>query len=97
VTASRGLLGIALHPGFPQNPSVYLYWTESSTDQDTGVLRQTPVLGNRVDRFVWNGSALTFAQNLIKIRALEQDANQPERGNHDGGVIRFGPDLHFRR
>jgi glucose/arabinose dehydrogenase len=26
------------------------------------------------------------------LRALQQDADQPERGNHDGGVIDFGPD-----
>ncbi len=90
--SERGLLGIALHPQFPQNPSVYLYWTESSTGADTDVLSQTPLLGNRVDRFVWDGSALTLAQSLIRIRALQQDANQPERGNHDGGVITFGPD-----
>jgi glucose/arabinose dehydrogenase len=25
--SERGLLGIALHPGFPANPGVYLYWT----------------------------------------------------------------------
>jgi glucose/arabinose dehydrogenase len=90
--SERGLLGIVLHPDFLHNPSVYLYWTESSTGQDTDVLAQTPLLGNRVDRFVWNGAALTFAQQLIRIRALQQDAGQPERGNHDGGVITFGPD-----
>ncbi len=28
--SERGLLGIALHPNFPTNPSVYLYWTENS-------------------------------------------------------------------
>jgi glucose/arabinose dehydrogenase len=39
--SERGLLGIALHPDFPQDPSVYLYWTESSTGQDTDVLSQT--------------------------------------------------------
>jgi glucose/arabinose dehydrogenase len=90
--SERGLLGVALHPDFPHNPSVYLYWTESSTGQDTDVLGQTPLLGNRVDRFVWDGAALTLAQQLIRIRALQQDAGQPERGNHDGGVITFGPD-----
>jgi glucose/arabinose dehydrogenase len=90
--SERGLLGIALHPDFPTNPGVYLYWTESTTGADTNVLSQTPLLGNRVDRFVWNGSALTFDRNLIRLRALQQDANQPERGNHDGGVIDFGPD-----
>jgi aldose sugar dehydrogenase len=90
--SERGLLGIALHPRFPANPSVYLYWTESTTGADTSVLSATTVLGNRVDRFVWNGSALTFAANLVRIRAIQQDAGQPERGNHDGGPIAFGAD-----
>jgi glucose/arabinose dehydrogenase len=90
--SERGLLGIALHPRFMVNGFVYLYWTESTTGADTGVLSQTPLLGNRVDRFVWNGSALTFDRNIIRIRALQQDADQPERGNHDGGVLRFGRD-----
>jgi aldose sugar dehydrogenase len=90
--SERGLLGIALHPDFPANPGVYLYWTESNTGTDTNVLSETPLLGNRVDRFVWNGSSLTFDHNLIGIRAIQQDADQPERGNHDGGIIRFGPD-----
>jgi len=90
--SERGLLGIALHPNFPTNPSVYLYWTESTTRSDTGVLSQTPLLGNRVDRFVWNGSTLTQANNIVRIRAFQQDAGQPERGNHNGGPIAFGPD-----
>jgi glucose/arabinose dehydrogenase len=90
--SERGLLGIALHPGFPSNPGVYLYWTESTTGADTNVLSQTPLLGNRVDRFVWNGASLTLDRNIIRIRAIQQDAGQPERGNHDGGVLRFGPD-----
>ena len=74
------------------NPGVYLYWTESTTGADTSVLAQTPLLGNRVDRFVWNGSTLTFDRNLVRIRAIQQDAGQPERGNHDGGPIAFGTD-----
>jgi glucose/arabinose dehydrogenase len=95
--SERGLLGIALHPNFPTNPRVFLYWTESSTGADTSVLADTPLLGNRVDRYVWNGSTLTFEQNLIKLRALQPpfDAEPTPaagRGNHDGGVIEFGPD-----
>ena len=91
--SERGLLGIALHPNFPTNPGVYLYWTESTTGNDTAVLSQTPLLGNRVDRFTWDGSNLTSDRNIIRLRALQQDATNPaERGNHNGGVIRFGPD-----
>src|SRR5215210_3038033 len=50
------------------------------------------LLGNRLDRYVWNGSALTFDRALIRLRALQTDAGQPARGNHNGGVLRFGPD-----
>jgi aldose sugar dehydrogenase len=90
--SERGLLGIALHPDFPEHPGVYLYWTESTTGEDTNILSNTPLLGNRVDRFKWDGSTLTFEQNLLRIRALQQDAGQSERGNHNGGVLAFGAD-----
>jgi glucose/arabinose dehydrogenase len=96
--SERGLLGIALHPNFPASPYVYLYWTESSiTNTDTAVLSQTPLLGNRVDRFVWDGSQLTPERNIIRLRALQPPfAAEPTpaagRGNHNGGVIKFGPD-----
>lgn len=91
--SERGLLGIALHPRFPSNPGVYLFWTESSTGNDTSVLSETPLLGNRVDRFLWNGSTLTLDRNIIRLRSIQQDATNPvERGNHDGGVLRFGLD-----
>ncbi|MDQ1524586.1 MAG: hypothetical protein QOE47_2510, partial [Pyrinomonadaceae bacterium] len=90
--SERGLLGIALHPQFPSNPRVYLYWTESSTGADTSNTDEVPLLGNRVDSFLWDGATLTFERNLIRLRALQQDAGQPSRGNHNGGIIRFGPD-----
>ena len=90
--SERGLLGIALHPDFPADPGVYLFWTESTTGADTDVLSATALLGNRVDRYEWNGSTLTFDTNLIRLRAIQQDAGQPERGNHDGGVLAFGAD-----
>jgi uncharacterized repeat protein (TIGR01451 family) len=90
--SERGLLGIALHPNFASNGFIYLYWTESSTGVDTSAIDEVPLLGNRVDRFVWNGSTLTLDRNLIHLRALQKDAGQPSRGNHNGGVLRFGPD-----
>jgi glucose/arabinose dehydrogenase len=95
--SERGLLGIALHPSFPTTPHVYLYWTESTTGADTDVLSETPLLGNRVDRFVWDGSTLTLDENIIRLRALQpaferEPTPEAGRGNHDGGVIKFGPD-----
>jgi aldose sugar dehydrogenase len=90
--SERGLLGIALHPQFATNGFVYLYWSESTTGADSGDLGTVPLLGNRVDRFHWNGSTLRFDRNLIRLRAFQADAGQPLRGNHDGGVLRFGPD-----
>jgi glucose/arabinose dehydrogenase len=87
--SERGLLGIALQPNFKVNRGVFLYWTESSTGADTNVFAETSLLGNRVDRYIWNGSQLVFDTNVVRIRAIQQDAGQPERGNHDGGVLAF--------
>jgi glucose/arabinose dehydrogenase len=121
-SSERGLLGIALHPRFPKDPGVYLYWTCRSsappTDpffpdeercldanmfaDDSDNILQVPLIGNRVDRFTWDGSNLHFDKNLIMLRAFQNDGAptppgqgdeaQPPRGNHNGGVIRFGPD-----
>ena len=120
--SERGLLGIALHPDFPEDPGVYLFWTAPSATAPTDPffpnetvssdanmfgpdiedINQVPLLGNRVDRFEWNGSALEYDHNLIHLRAYQADGaplpagqddeTQPARGNHDGGVIAFGPD-----
>jgi aldose sugar dehydrogenase len=90
--SERGLLGIALHPNFAQNGFVYLYWTESLTGADTTDLLAVPLLGNRVDRFHWDGNFLTPDRNIVMLRAFQEDAGQPPRGNHDGGPITFGPD-----
>lgn len=120
--SERGLLGVALHPGFPATPYVYLYWTcrtlanpsdpfrpdlEHCDDAtmlgaDTSAILQVPLRGNRVDRFVWNGSTLTYDRNLIMLHAFQADgapeppgqgdSAQAPAGNHNGGVLRFGPD-----
>jgi glucose/arabinose dehydrogenase len=90
--SERGLLGIALHPAFPRNPGVYLYWTQSASGVDSIDLLDVPLLGNRVDRFRWDGSTLTFETNIVQLHAFQMDEGQPPRGNHNGGVIRFGPD-----
>jgi glucose/arabinose dehydrogenase len=100
--SERGLLDLVLHPNFPTTPFVYVRWTESSTGADTNVISQVQFLGNRIDRFIWNGSALAFDRNIIMLRARQTDnvpvpghpgtSNPNENGNHNGGVMRFGPD-----
>lgn len=100
--SERGLLSMVFDPDFPANPSVYIRWTESTTGADTSVATETPLLGNRVDRFTWDGSTLTIANNIIRLRSLQTDNvgvpghpgtnNANPAGNHNGGVIRFGPD-----
>jgi glucose/arabinose dehydrogenase len=69
---------------------------------DTNDILAVPLLGNRVDRFIWNGSTLIFDRNIAKLHAFQNDgapvpvgqgdSAQPARGNHNGGVIRFGTD-----
>jgi aldose sugar dehydrogenase len=121
--SERGLLGIALHPNFPSNPSVYLFWSCKSSvpmdsdpftpeetqcndaamlGADSGHVLEVPLLGNRVDRFTWNGTSLVYQSNLIMLRSFQNDAaptppgqgdeDQPARANHDGGILAFGPD-----
>ena len=90
--SERGLLGIALHPGFRRNGWVYLFWSESRTGADSTTLEGVRLLGNRVDRFEWDGQALAFDRSIVQFRALQADEGQPLRGNHDGGILRFGPD-----
>lgn len=92
--SERGLLGIAVEPNFPAANGVYLYWTKSSTGNDSPNLADVPLLGNRVDRYAWNSATqtLTFDKNIIMLRAFQADPQQPLRGNHDAGKILFGAD-----
>ena len=92
----------ATTPSDPFTPALEQCDDAMILGDDTNVTLQVPLRGNRVDRFVWNGSALTYDRNLIMLRAFQADgaptppgqgdAAQGPAGNHDGGVIRFGPD-----
>jgi glucose/arabinose dehydrogenase len=127
-SSERGLLGIALHPNFPTNRGVYLYWTcqvsppdpsdlfhptalgcpdspaPGINGTDSSNILAVPLRGNRVDRFNWDPGThtLSWDHNLIKLHTFQNDGGpeppnqgdlgQPARGNHNGGVIRFGAD-----
>lgn len=74
-------------------PSATTCATTPAAGDDSADLVTVPLLGNRIDRFVWTGSALQFDRNLISLRSFQHDrSNNVPRGNHDGGVIRFGGD-----
>jgi len=100
--SERGLLSMALHPNFPGTPYAYIRWTESSTGTDSTDVTAVPLLGNRLDRFIWNGVSFTLDRNLVMLRARQTDNiavpghpgsnNGAEAANHNGGVVRFGPD-----
>jgi glucose/arabinose dehydrogenase len=89
-------------PADPFTPSLEECPDTPDTGADTNDVLAVPLLGNRVDRFVWNGTELRFDLNLIKLLAFQNDGapeppdqgdeEQPPRGNHDGGVITFGAD-----
>lgn len=70
-----GLLGIAVHPEFPNKPYVYVYYTYKS-EQDNTL--------NRLSRFTYTDGEMSKEEILIN--AI------PGASNHNGGVIRFGPD-----
>jgi glucose/arabinose dehydrogenase len=71
---------------------------------DTNVTLAVPLLGNRIDRFVWDPATgtLHFDKHIVSLRAFQADgapdppgqgdAAQNPAGNHNGGVIRFGRD-----
>ena len=78
--SERGLLGVALSPGFVSDRLVYLYYTRSSTSSDSDTASD-----NRVERFKWNGSTLAFDRKVLTMPATPGP-------NHDAGKIAFGPD-----
>jgi glucose/arabinose dehydrogenase len=87
--SERGLLGIELHPDFASNGFVYLYHSLRSLPGDgSGTTSWT---GNQLDRWVWNGAQLV-ADPTFHAFTLPRDPAQANGPNHDGGVLRFGPD-----
>jgi glucose/arabinose dehydrogenase len=97
-------LSMVLHPNFPATPFAYIRWTQSSTGADSGVVSEVPLVGNRVDRFMWDATTGTFTmdRNLLLLRSLQTDnvavpghpgtTNAAQQANHNGGVLKFGPD-----
>src|SRR5881296_1388367 len=74
----RGLLGLALDPGFPSSPYLYAY---QRYDDITNV-----TIYNRIVRITANGNLGTSYTVILRLPPLSGATN------HNGGVIAFGPD-----
>ena len=74
----RGLLGLALNPGFPSTPYVYAYQTYDDATNGTTY--------NRIVRITANGDVGVGDVVILRLPPLTSATN------HNGGVIAFGPD-----
>src|SRR2546425_663560 len=74
----RGLLGLALDPGFPSTPYVYAYQTYNDVTNGTTY--------NRIVRILASGNVGISYTVILRLPPLSSATN------HNGGVIGFGPD-----
>jgi glucose/arabinose dehydrogenase len=72
----RGLLGVAFHPGFPEDPRLFVDYTDVNGDTRVSSFRVDPASPDRVDA--------ASEQRLLFVK-------QPF-ANHNGGAVAFGPD-----
>jgi len=72
----QGLLGLALHPGFPNDPRAFVNYTSRNGDSIIASLRLDPADANRLD-----------PESEQRILFLDQPY-----ANHNGGDLLFGPD-----
>lgn len=80
----RGLLGVALDPGFRKNGYVYVYYTA-----------RTPKVHNRISRFTAARNASGAPGNRAKTgsqKVILELNNLSSAANHNGGAIHFGED-----
>src|SRR6267143_739040 len=77
-SGERGLLGLALHPGFPSTPYVYVYQTFINSTSNTTY--------NRIVRILASGNMGLSYSEILRLPPLSVATN------HNGGVIAFGPD-----
>ena len=73
----RGLLGVALDPGFSKNHYVYVYYTA-----------KTPTIHNRVSRFTARGDVAAPGSQRVILELNKLSTAQ----NHNGGALHFGRD-----
>ena len=89
----RGLLGVAVHPNFAANPLIYTYTSETNAgpadfpaSMNVGTLpnHQSVITEWRIDAADSNRVDVASRREVLRI-------DKPQ-SNHNGGVMRFGPD-----
>jgi glucose/arabinose dehydrogenase len=75
----EGLLGMAFHPNYPDDPRIFVYYTAEDYPARTSVLSEFPVK-----------QLAPAIPDRTKERVL-MEIPQPY-GNHNGGALAFGPD-----
>jgi glucose/arabinose dehydrogenase len=80
----QGLLGLALHPSYPARPYIFAYYTRTVDGQpENQIVQLTDSMGTDSGRSTGAGPAGQGFRTLLSL---------PAAGNHNGGVIHFGPD-----
>ncbi len=80
----QGLLGIAVDPGYPDRPFIYLYYTHETLNYH--YITRFTVSGTLIDPA---GTDLTVDPGSYFYLLTDIPRNA---GNHNGGALRFGPD-----
>ena len=81
--SEMGLLGVAVDPDFTRTGFVYLYRSEAGT----GGCETSTGRFNQVVRGTMAGGSVSAGSLKILLDGIRTD-----NGNHDGGVLRIGPD-----
>jgi len=82
--AEMGLLGVAIHPDFAHNGLVYLYRSQPGA---AGGCETSTGRFNQVVRGTMSGGSVDVSSVTVFIDGIRTD-----NANHDGGVLRIGPD-----
>ena len=72
----QGLLGLAFHPDFPDDPRLFVYYTDTSGDTRVSSFSVDPSNPDRAD-----------PDSEVQLLFIDQPY-----GNHNGGALAFGPD-----
>ena len=89
----RGLLGLAVHPNFAQNPLIYTYSSEPSAGPADFPSVLAPGQTNNHQSVIAEWRLSPSSSNLVDPATRREVLRIDEpQSNHNGGTMRFGPD-----